>query len=119
MSSSAAVISGIFPKGSSRYVPVERKQEDQVSGGFFKRESSAGSPGLRDLEYEKRKTEEYVKGLMKSLTPREQNLIKLRFWEDKTDKEISNTLGVPEEKITPMLDDIFSRLYCIGQGEGE
>lgn len=115
---------GIVPKGSFRHLPVEVKQESWAAskGGFFKRRSrmTGVSPyPPRDSECEERKTQEYVENLMRSLTPREKNLIRLKFWEDKTPEEISSLLGISEESITPMLDDIFSRLYCVGHGEGE
>lgn len=96
------VVEALASSGCYRAASLEEEADDPVGAGTRLR---AGEPGYAQVE-----AVAMLRSACLDLTPRERTIIRMRFYEDRTQAEIAAELGVTQAQVSRLLARIMTSL---------
>jgi RNA polymerase sigma-B factor len=89
-----------------RAVSLDRPREDEEEGG----DALAEAVGIEDRGFDRAEDAVTVERLMRALTEREREVLRLRFVEDLTQAEIGARIGVSQMHVSRIIRQAIARL---------
>jgi len=88
---------------------------DAPAGGDEDQPTLAERLGTRDAEFDRAESRVMVDGLLEMVSPRAREIVRLRYYEDMTQAEIGERLGVSQMQISRILRQTLTQLRDVAQ----